>query len=121
MSFQIRFLPDTRIVSVVFFGPVDLEQKLASAGQVGEKYGHLHPLRVLVDVRQAEIKLTLEERKQFGRFVAEHTGTSHGRVAVLHSLEHNPNHTIDQAALAAGLTLAEFLTERAAEEWLLSH
>lgn len=120
MSFQIRFNPDTRIVTAVYFDRVDLDEKLASARQIGEKYGHLHPLMVLVDVRRAHLTLTVEERQYFGAFVAHQPGTSHSRVAVLHAPDRNANVIIDSTAQAEGMLVVEFVTEHAALAWLTS-
>ena len=118
MGFQVRFNATTRIVSLVFFDQVDLAEKHASARQVAEKYGHLHPLLVLVDVRRAEIIMSIEERQSFGAFVAHLQGVSHGRIAVLHSPGHNPNIVIDSTAQSEGLDVVEFITEQAALNWL---
>ncbi|WP_299598637.1 hypothetical protein [uncultured Microbulbifer sp.] len=118
MSFQIRFSPETRIVTIVYFDRVDLDEKLASARQVGEKYGHLHPLMILVDVRRADLVLSVDERQYFGTFVARQPGTSHGHVAVLHAPDRNANVVIDSAAQAEGMRILEFVTEHAALEWL---
>ncbi|MBB5212859.1 hypothetical protein [Microbulbifer hydrolyticus] len=120
MSFQIRFNPGTRIVSAIFFGRVELADKLASARQVAEKFGHLHPLMLLVDVRKADIVLSMEERRAFGSFAANLQGLSHGKVAVLHAPDYNANVVINGAAQAEGMRVVEFVTEHAALEWLTS-
>ena len=118
MSFQIRFNSDTRIVTAVFFDRVELSDKLASARQVAEKFGHLHPLMLLVDVRRADIVMTMEERRTFGAFAAHLPGLSHGKIAVLHAPDHNANVVIDSTAQAEGMRVVEFVTEHAALEWL---
>ena len=120
MSFQIRFNSDTRVVTAVFFDRVELSDKMASARQVAEKYGHLHPLMLLVDVRNAEIALSMEERRFFGTFAAHLQGLSHGKVAVLHAPDHNANVVIDSTAQAEGMHIVEFVSEHAALEWLAS-
>ena len=119
MSFQIRFNADTRIVTAVFFDRVELSDKLASARQVAEKYGHLHPLMVLVDVRNADIVMTMDERRLFGVYVAHLQGLSHGKFAVLHAPDHNANVVINSTAQAEGMRVVEFVTEQAAVEWLM--
>jgi len=118
LSFQIRFDPSLRVVRAKFFGPVTLEDKLASARQVAEKYGHLHPLMLIVDVRDADILLSMEERKQFGQYAAHLQGLSHARTAVLHAPHVNANVVIDHWAQSEGMQLAEFVTEPAALSWL---
>lgn len=118
MSFHIRCNPSNRIVNVVFFDRVDLAEKLAAARQVAEKFGHLNPLLMLVDVRRADIVLSPSERRQVGRFAAHLQGLSHGRAAVLHSLDHNANVIIDSTARAEGMEVIEFVSEHAAVEWL---
>lgn len=118
MSFQIRFDANSRIVRAIFFGEVQLADKMASARQVAEKYGHLHPLLLLVDVRRAELLLTVEERRLFGTFAAQLHGLKHARVAVLHAPEGNANVVIDQWARNHGMRLSEFITEAGALSWL---
>ncbi|WGL18090.1 hypothetical protein PVT68_07290 [Microbulbifer bruguierae] len=118
MSFQIRFNPDTRIVTAVFFDRVDFSDKVASARQIAEKFGHLHPLLLLVDVRRADIVLSVDERREFGTFAAHLQGLSHCRAAVLHAVDHNANAIIDSAAQAEGMHIREFVTEQTALTWL---
>lgn len=118
MSFHIRFNPANRIVTVVFFDRVELEEKMASARQTAEKFGHLHPLLLLVDVRRADIVLSPDERRQFGAFAAHLPGLRCARTAVLHAVDHNANVIIDSAAQAEGMLINEFVTEQAAVEWL---
>ncbi|WOX06591.1 hypothetical protein [Microbulbifer pacificus] len=120
MSFQIRFNPEARIVNAVFFDRVDFAEKLASARQIAEKFGHLHPLRLLVDVRRADIVLTINERQKFGSFAAHLTGLRHGRVAVLHAPNFNANIIIDSTAQSEGMDVREFVTEQAALAWLVA-
>lgn len=120
MGFQIRFDPAARIVRATFYGPVRLQDKLASARQIAEKYGHLQPLHLLVDVRKAKILLSVEERKQFGQYAAQLQGLSHARTAVLHAPDINANVVIDQWAQSSGMQLAEFVTEHTALSWLIS-
>ncbi|MFD1215114.1 hypothetical protein [Microbulbifer celer] len=118
MGFQIRFDHSARIVRATFFGQVELEDKLNAAQQVAEKYGHLQPLPLLVDVREAEILLTLEERKAFGQFAARLPGLRHARTAVLHAPEINANVVINDWARNEGMLLGEFITEHMALSWL---
>ncbi|MFV8783843.1 hypothetical protein ACNKU7_15605 [Microbulbifer sp. SA54] len=118
MSFQIRFDPSTRIVRATFFDDVYLADKVASARQIAEKYGHLHPLRLLVDVRRAVLHLSASERAQFGTYAAQLEGLKHARAAVLHATDHNANLIIDHAAQAHGMVVGEFITEAAALDWL---
>lgn len=118
MSFQIRFDPGTRIVRAVFFNEVTVEEKFSAARQVAEKFGHMHPLLMIVDVRQAKLLLSVQERVEFGVFAATLQGLSHARIAVLHAPDHNENVIIDGAAQAQGMNVVEFVTEVAALEWL---
>lgn len=118
MSFQIRFNPASRVVSTVFFGRVEFAEKIASARQLAEKYGHLHPFLLLVDVRRADVVLSIEERQQFGVFVAHLQGLNHARVAVLHAPDSNANLVIGRTAQAEGMQAVEFVTEPAALHWL---
>lgn len=120
MGFQIRFNPVTRTVSAIFFDRVVLADKIASARQVAEKYGHLHPLSILVDVRRADIVMTIEERQQFGTFAAHLPGLSHARIAVLHAADRNANVVINSTAQSEGMHIVEFVSEQAALNWLSS-
>lgn len=118
MGFQVRFNATTRVVSAIFFDRVDAAEKRAAARQMAEKYGHLHPLNVLVDVRQADIEMSVAEREAFGTYVAHLQGVKHGRIAVLHAPDYNANVVIDGVARAEGLNVLEFVTEQAALQWL---
>lgn len=118
LSFQIRFDSSARIVRATFFDDVYLEDKIASARQIAEKYGHLHPLRLLVDVRRSNVRLSASERQQFGAYAANLEGLKHARAAVLHAPDYNANVIIDHAAQAHGLVVGEFITEAAAIDWL---
>ncbi|GAB2521415.1 hypothetical protein [Microbulbifer agarilyticus] len=119
MGFQVRYNTATRVVNIGFFDRVDGAEKHAAVRQVAEKYGHLHPLLVLADVRRADIQMTLEERRALGSYIAHLPGISEGRFAVLHAPEYNANVVIDSAARKEGLALMEFVTEQAAEHWLI--
>ena len=118
MSFQIRFEPATRIVRASFFSEVTFAEKISAARQVAEKFGHLHPLLMVVDVRKAKLLLTVQEREEFGVFAATLQGLSHARIAVLHAADHNENVIIDRVAQAEGMQVVEFVTEAAALDWL---
>ncbi|WP_066962424.1 hypothetical protein [Microbulbifer sp. Q7] len=120
MSFQIRYDAPNRVVRAIFFDEVTIEEKMASARQIAEKYGHLHPLLLVVDVREAKVLLDMQQRQEFGVYAATLPGLSHAHIAVLHAPDHNANVGIDQAATAKGLRVVEFLTEHAALEWLAS-
>ncbi|QKX17437.1 hypothetical protein [Microbulbifer sp. YPW1] len=120
MGFQIRFNSAVRTVSAIFFDRVELADKIASARQVAEKYGHLNPLSILVDVRNADIDMTIEERRQFGAFAAHLPGLSHARIAVLHAADRNANVVINSTAQSEGMHIVEFVSEQAALNWLRS-
>ncbi|WP_193164990.1 hypothetical protein [Microbulbifer hainanensis] len=118
MGFQIRYDARQRVVRTVFFGSVFLVDKMAAARQVAERYGHMQSLRIIVDVREADILLSVAERQQFGSYAAALKGLNHARVGVLHAPDYNANVVINSVARAEGMDVAEFISEGALLLWL---
>jgi hypothetical protein len=118
MSFQIRFLAAQRIVRVSYLGRTGLAARIAASKLVVEKYRHLQPLRLLVDVRFSKTLMTALEQRQFGRYLAEHPVLGRARIAVLHRADFYPTAVIVQEATSHGALFRQFLVEAEAEAWL---
>ena len=118
MCFQIRYDTRQRVVRTVFYGSVFLVDKVAAVRQVAERYGHMQSLRIIVDVREADIQLSVAERQEFGTYAASLKGISHARVGVLHAPDYNANVVISSVARAEGMDVAEFISEGALLLWL---
>lgn len=116
--FSIKYIPDGRIVRVVFAGRLGLAERIAAAQQVTEKYHHHSPLRLLVDLRHQEAVLTPEEQRQLAGFVCDDPVLQKAHIAILH------RHDYSATALVSGLitrhlsNARQFLVESEALGWL---
>ncbi|MGL6161878.1 hypothetical protein [Microbulbifer sp.] len=119
MSFQIRYNAANRVVRVCFFGRVGLCARKTAAKLVGEKYRHLVPLRILVDVRFARTVMSPAEQRKFGRYLAEHPVLGRAAIAILHSRSFYPSLMIAKEARMRGHRIQPFIVEAEAERWLL--
>lgn len=119
MSFQIRYNAGSRVVRVCYFGRVGLCARMAAANLLGEKYRHLAPLRILVDVRFARTAMPPAEQRKFGRYLAEHPVLGRAAIAVLHSKGFYSSLVIAQEARIFGHRIRPFIVEAEAERWLL--
>jgi len=106
------------IVNVTYTGTVSLHNRMQAVERVCRNYSHLQPLRILVDVRELVMDLSIEEQQTFGRHLANHPGLANARVAVLHKADFNPNVVIDDSAYNDGYMLAQFSSLTDAELWL---
>jgi len=78
------------------------------------------PLKILVNVCQLKMHLTLDEQISYGEYLAVHSGLRNARVAVFHPASHNPNVIIDSTAFSNGYMLAQFIDIKEAINWLNS-
>jgi len=106
------------IVNVTYTGTVNLHNRMQAVERVCRNYSHLQPLKILVDVRELVMDLSIEEQQAFGKHLANHPGLTNARVAVLHKLDFNPNEVIDDSAYGDGYILAQFSSHTDAELWL---
>ena len=118
MSYVIWIDHSQNIVTVTYTGTVSLHNRLQAVERVCRNYSHLQPLKILVDVRELVMDLSIEEQKEFGKHLAEHPGLANARVAVLHKPDFNPNVVIDDSAFNHGYVLAQFSSRTDAELWL---
>ena len=118
MSYVIELNKPQEIVNVIYSGKVSLDMRLQAVDQVCCNYSHLMPLRILVDVRELVMDLSIEEQQAFGKYLASHPGLTNARVAVLHKSDFNPNVVIDDSAYNDGYMLAQFSSLTDAELWL---
>ena len=103
MSYVIHMDDSLEIVNVTYTGTVSLQKRMQAVERVCRNYGHFQPLKILVDVRELVMDLTIEEQEAFGKHLAGHPGLTNARVAVLHKPDFNPNVVIDGAAFNDGL------------------
>lgn len=106
------------IVNVTYTGTVNLHDRMQAVERVCRNYSHLQPLKILVDVRELVMDLSIEEQQAFGKHLANHPGLTNARVAVLHKPDFNPNVVIDDSAYKDGYMLAQFSSRTDAELWL---
>ena len=120
MTYKIEHDALSDIVSVIYYGKVGLESRLHAVEDVCKDYGHLKPLKILVDVRELIMDLYLSEQDAFGEYLANHYGLTNARVAMLHVPSFNPNVVIDASAHQNGYKVSEFSSPEDAKAWLLA-
>ena len=118
MSYVIHMDESLGIVNVTYTGTVSLHNRMQAVERVCRNYSHLQPLKILVDVRELVMDLSIEEQQAFGKYLASHPGLTNARVAVLHKSDFNPNVVIDDSAYNDGYMLAQFSSLADAESWL---
>ena len=118
MTYKVDHDEAFKIVHVIYSGIVKLDERMQAVEDVCRSYSHLKPLKIMVNVRELEMNLSIKDQKALGRFLATHPELSNARVAVLHKKSHNPNLFVDASAFNLGYTLAEFINTKDAEAWL---
>ncbi|EDQ01349.1 hypothetical protein [Shewanella benthica] len=119
MSYKIKLIEELWQVHVIYHGIVTLEQRIQAVEDIVLDYADkLAPLKILVNVCDLQMILTLGEQRSFGEFLANHPRLSNAKVAVVHEPDYNPNLFIDTCAFNNGYRLAEFNRIKAAELWL---
>jgi len=118
MSYVIHKDESLNIVNVTYTGTVNLHNRMQAVERVCRNYSHLQPLKILVDVRELVMDLSIEEQQAFGKHLANHPGLTNARVAVLHKPDFNPNVVVDDSAFNDGYMLAQFSSRTDAEFWL---
>lgn len=116
--YAINFHEALEIVHVIYSGVVSLNERIQAVEDVCRSYSHLRPLKILVNVRELDMDLSIREQQKLGQFLATHPGLSNARVAVLHKKSHNPNLCVDISAFNFGYVLAQFINTKQAEQWL---
>lgn len=131
MSYSIDFNEVNGVIQVAYAGKVTLAERRQAVEEVCAEYGPRRPLRILVDVSELEMVMSLDEQKSFGEFLASRPELIDARVAVLYGKEHgltpslaqgksqNPNIIVDLVAFNHGYRLAQFLSLQLAAEWLM--
>ena len=118
MSYVIHKDEALGIVNVTYTGTVSLHNRMQAVERVCRNYSHLHPLKILVDVRELVMDLSFDEQQAFGKQLANNPALTNARVAVLHKPDFNPNAIIDDSAFNNGYMLAQFISPDDAELWL---
>lgn len=136
MGYRIDFNEINGVIQVVYAGKVTLAERRQAVEDVCTQYGACRPLRILVDVSELEMVMTLDEQKAFGEFLASRSELADARVAVLYGKElcgkeqdgapslaqrksQNPNIIVDLVAFNNGYRLAQFVSLQLAAEWLM--
>ena len=118
MAFKINFDTSTQIISVIFSGATDLDSKLRAVEEVTKTYTDMEELKILVDVREQMMDMSLGEQEAFGEYLSNHHDLRKAKVAVLHEPSFNPNTVIDVISCRNGYQLAEFSSLADAARWL---
>lgn len=118
MTYIIKFIEPLEIVHVTYSGIVSLNERVKAVESVCNLYSHINPLKILVNVRDLDMQLSMDEQAAFGKYLASHALLSNARVAVLHNRQNNPNILIDVTAFNNGYKLAQFNNNKDAEGWL---
>ena len=119
MAFKIDFDTSTQIISVKFSGATDLDSKLRAVDEVTKTYADQEGIKILVDVREQVMDMSLTEQEAFGEYLANHHDLRKAKVAVLHQAGFNPNTVIDVISYLNGYQLVEFSSQVEATQWLV--
>ncbi|MFS1524814.1 hypothetical protein ACL7TT_11980 [Microbulbifer sp. 2304DJ12-6] len=117
MNFHISYRSVGGVARVLFYGPVGFAEKMEASARLVEKYRHRVPLRVLLDLRYARSKVTLEEQRQFTSYIAEHPVLRRAYIAVLHPRSRCTVPLATRGCLFRHSS-REFVAEAEAEAWL---
>lgn len=115
---QIRLEKNDRIVRCTPLEDVGFKDMSNASYLISQKYGHLNPLLILVDVRRVNINMTPDENQAFAQFISSLPGFSEARIGVLHSLSHNPMSATDRESRDSGLLVRSFFSEAESTRWL---
>ena len=119
MAFKINFDTSTQIISVIYSGATDLDSKLRAVEEVTQTYADKEGMKILVDVREEMMNMSLGEQEAFGEYLANHYDLRKAKVAVLHEPSFNPNTVIDVISHKNGYQLVEFSSLADATQWLI--
>nr|WP_010132617.1 hypothetical protein [Microbulbifer agarilyticus] len=118
MSVQIRLESGTRVVRCSPQGDVSFDEMANASLRISQKYGHVRPLRILVDVRFVQVHMSADDNKRFAQFVAQLPGYGSAKIVVLHPLSHNPMSATDRVSREGGLSICQCVSEGEAYAWL---
>lgn len=119
MAFEIYFDQSTQIISVKYTGATTLESKLRAVRNVVRDYPGQKHKKLLIDVRDETMEMSLKEQEGFGEYLSNHLDLRNAKVAVLHEPDFNPNSVIDVISYKNGYQLAQFTIPEKAMEWLM--
>ena len=107
------------IILVTYKDEVDLAERFSAVNDACKYICDIASVRLLIDVREVVVNMTLEEQKAFGTYLANKPEFSEAKVAVLHKRDNNPNQAIDTYAYMQGYHLVEFTDYGEARLWLI--
>lgn len=108
----------SNIIRVTFNGTVDLHERMLAVDEVCELVNSPHNVRLLIDVRNIKMDMSLDDQQYFGRFLASKQALANAKVALLHKPRDNPNIVINAVAYAEGYHVVEFDQLNEAHMWL---
>lgn len=117
-AYNISFYQSLEIVIVIYQGQISLDNEISAIDAICQEYHRIQPLRILLDVTEAVLTLSIEEQIQIGTYLSGIQTFKQSRIAVFHSDGKNPHSLIDTIAFNQGITLAQFLSRNDAIDWL---
>ena len=109
---------DTGIIEAIYSGGVDLNERKMAVDEVCELVNYPDPVRLLIDVRNITMEMSLKEQKYFGKYLAGREELVNAKVAVLHNPRSNPNVFINAYAYIEGYQVVDFDDQNNAISWL---
>jgi len=105
-------------MNVIYSGTASLNERKEAVNEICTRSADQKDLKILVNVCELTMNLSLQEQHHFGDYLASHPGLSNAKVAVVHKSDYNPNLLIDTCAFNNGYRLAEFIHIEEAKSWL---
>jgi len=106
------------IISVVFTEEVDLQQRKDAVDQVCKLVGNDEPIKLLINLTCYINKMTLEDQKTFGHYLAQAKALSNAKVASVTGFSQSSNVVVEAVAYTQGYQVVSFNSEYEARAWL---
>lgn len=116
-TYQITHDDTSGIIKLFYSGCVTFQDKLSAMDEICERFGSLDKLKILIDIRDATINLSLLEQDSFGKYLASLNPLRKAKTAVVHCPEFNPTCLIDAIAFNYGVSIAQFDSYNEAVQW----
>ncbi|KUJ82581.1 hypothetical protein AWR36_012395 [Microbulbifer flavimaris] len=115
---QVRVQMPGRILRLTPTSEVTFAEMACTSRYLAEKFGHLSPMRILLDARGVVVRVMPAENQQIAELLSGLKGFATARIAVLHDACGNPMAATDRASQQRGLLVRQFFSEQAACHWL---
>ncbi|WP_346838944.1 hypothetical protein [Microbulbifer sp. SAOS-129_SWC] len=117
--FAIQYIPSERVARVAFAGRLELAERVRAMRQVAEKYHHLKPLRLLVDLRyQDPSSMAAGEQRQMAEFVRTNPVLREAHIAMLYGRDYRATALVSGLVARALPNARAFMVESEAMAWL---